>query len=466
MTPLSIQTRLVLLLNLLVVALLSLTGYISYQQSLHEIDEVFDAQLAQSSRLTAGLLQTNPALLQQSEPLLIPVAALDELVKHQAELSERFLTGYKYESNIAIQIWHDDKHLLLHTANLAMPMRPIRKTGYSEYRTVDGDLWINFTLRLEELDVQIVSSQREAVREELSYHIAVTQIQPILFLIIPLSILTLLIIRRGLKPLKRLQQQLSHTKPEQLAPITTPMPIELQQVVTAINQLLGAINQHMEREKRFVADASHELRTPLAIIRLHAQNLANTPLNTEQQAAVAAIEDGTVRMTHLANQLLALAKLDNPKLSLSAVNLQALLHSSLEQITPELLQKVVWVLPTEPENSAALSASLQADLPLLQVALRNLLENAAKYAPVDSHVSIQLGIQAQQLSLSICNPYIAQPNKALLGQRFYRAAAHQHIAGAGLGLSIVSRILELHHFSHEISLSDNTYCYHIKMPLG
>ena len=113
MKPLSIQTRLVLLLNLLVIAVLSLTGYISYQQSLHEIDEVFDAQLAQSARLTAGVLQANPTLLQQDTPVLIPVAHLDELVKGQAELSERFLTGYKYESNIAIQIWRNENQRLI-----------------------------------------------------------------------------------------------------------------------------------------------------------------------------------------------------------------------------------------------------------------------------------------------------------------------------------------------------------------
>ena len=86
MKPLSIQTRLVLLLNLLVIAVLSLTGYISYQQSLHEIDEVFDAQLAQSARLTAGVVMANPTLLQQDKPVLIPVAHLDELVSINGRL--------------------------------------------------------------------------------------------------------------------------------------------------------------------------------------------------------------------------------------------------------------------------------------------------------------------------------------------------------------------------------------------
>lgn len=464
MKPLSIQARLVLSLNLLVIALLSLTGYISYQQSLHEIDEVFDAQLAQSSRLAAGLLQTNPSLLAQAEPLLIPVAALDELVKNQAELSERFLTGYKYESNIAIHIWHDEQHLLLHTANPAMPIRPIRKTGFSEYRTADGDLWINFTLRLEELGIQIVSSQREAVREELSLHIAVTQIQPILFLIFPLSLLTVLIIRRGLKPLKKLQQQLSHTKPEQLLPITAPMPAELQQVVTAINQLLAAINQHLDREKRFVADASHELRTPLAIIHLHAQNLLATPLTTEQLNAVMAITDGSTRMTHLANQLLVLAKLDNTRLSVSRFTLAYLLHSSLSLVVPDLLQKVIWRLPEQPEMQASLT--LTADLALLQAALRNILENAAKYAPADSEVCIDLETQATYTLLSITNTSLQLPDQQLLGQRFYRAAAHQTIPGSGLGLSIVARILELHEYPYKIQLGTATYQFTVQLPLS
>lgn len=459
MKPLSIQTRLVLLLNLLVIAVLSLTGYISYQQSLHEIDEVFDAQLAQSARLTAGVLQASATLLQQDTPVLIPVAHLDELIKGQAELSERFLTGYKYESNIAIQIWRDDQQLILHTANLQQPMRPVHKTGFSEYRTENGDPWINFTLRLDELGVQIVSSQREAVREELSYTIALTQIRPILFLILPLSLLTLYLVRRGLKPLKQLQQQLSHTKPEQLQPIISPMPAELTQVVTAINQLLAAIEQHMQREKRFIADASHELRTPLSIINLHAQNLAQTPLNAEQDAAVSAIKLGSERMSHLTNQLLALARLEHPKLTLERLPLADLLEASLHLVSPALLQRVVWQLSA---LDACRDAGYQvlADRSLLQVALRNLFENAAKYAPADSEVRLTLKLLPEQiLQLTLSNDCPVTLENSRLGERFYRAPEHQLLPGSGLGLSIVRRILELHHWRYQNQQTDQTFSF-------
>lgn len=457
MRPLSIQSRLVLLLNLLVIVALSLTGYISYQQSLHEIDEVFDAQLAQSARLTAGVIKANPTLLQQDTPVLIPVAHLDELVKGRAELSERFLTGYKYESNIAIQIWRDDQQLILHTANLQQPMRPVHKTGFSEYHTENGDLWINFTLRLDELGVQIVSSQREEVREELSYTIALTQIHPILFLILPLSLLTLYLVRRGLKPLKQLQQQLSHTRPEQLQPIVSPMPAELTQVVAAINQLLAAIEQHMQHEKRFIADASHELRTPLSIISLHAQNLAQTALNAEQDAAVAAIKQGSERMSHLTNQLLALAKLEHPKLVLRPQPLADLLEASLHQVAPVLLQKVIWQLD-DLDTCRAAGYQVQADTTLLQIALRNLFENAAKYAPADSEVVLRLAQhENNKLSLTIQNQCSAAVDNNLLGQRFYRAAGHQDVTGSGLGLSIVKRITQLHRLEFNCTCSGHAF---------
>lgn len=466
MNTLSIQNRFVLLLNLLVIIVLSLTGYISYRQSLHEIDEVFDAQLAQSSRLTAGVIKASPELLRQTTPVVIPVAHLDELVKGQTELTERFLTGYKYESNIAIQIWRADRDLILHTANVAQFMRPLSKTGFSEYTTADGDLWINFTLRLNDLGIQIVSSQREAVREELSYHIALTQVQPILFLILPLSLLTLYIVRRGLKPLKQLQQQLANTKPEQLQPITSPMPTELTQVVAAMNQLLQAIEQHMQREKRFIADASHELRTPLSIIYLHAQNLAQSTLTDEQRHAVNAVKLGSERMTHLTNQLLALARLEQPKLDIQSLSLADLLDSSLHLLSADLLARVVWQIDTKFQQPKV-AYQIRADRSLMQVAMRNILENAAKYAPFDSDVVIAVELLSMtQLQLTISNHCEVTIQLNRLGERFYRTSEHQSIAGSGLGLSIVCRIMALHHFQLDFTVIEQQFTAKIIMPFS
>ena len=305
--------------------------------------------------------------------------------------------------------------------------------------------------------MQIVSSQREAVREELSYSIALTQIRPILFLIVPLSLLTLYLVRRGLKPLKQLQQQLSHTKPEQLQPISSPMPAELTQVVTAINQLLAAIEQHMQREKRFIADASHELRTPLSIINLHAQNLAQTALNAEQDAPVTAIKQGSERMSHLTNQLLALARLEHPKLVLRPQPLAELLESSLHLVAPLLLQRVVWQLTALDECRVA-GYQVLADSTLLQVALRNLFENAAKYAPADTEVGLSLKLSANnKILLTLQNQCSVTLDNNLLGQRFYRAPGHQDLTGSGLGLSIVQRIVELHQGEFSAELSNDIF---------
>jgi two-component system sensor histidine kinase QseC len=244
------------------------------------------------------------------------------------------------------------------------------------------------------------------------------------------------------------------------------MPTELTQVVAAMNQLLQAIEQHMQREKRFIADASHELRTPLSIIYLHAQNLAQSTLTDEQRHAVNAVKLGSERMTHLTNQLLALARLEQPKLDIQSLSLADLLDSSLHLLSADLLARVVWQIDTKFQQPKV-AYQIRADRSLMQVAMRNILENAAKYAPFDSDVVIAVELLSMtQLQLTISNHCEVTIQLNRLGERFYRTSEHQSIAGSGLGLSIVCRIMALHHFQLDFTVIEQQFTAKIIMPFS
>ncbi|MBU2071582.1 MAG: HAMP domain-containing histidine kinase, partial [Gammaproteobacteria bacterium] len=192
-------------------------------------------------------------------------------------------------------------------------------------------------------------------------------------------------------------------------------------------------------EKRFVADASHELRTPLSILQLHAQNLSSAKDANEVAEAVNAITEGSKRMSHLVDQLLSIARLDNlQQLSCAVIPLTPLLHQSLSQLPLTLLDNVHWEMRLDD------SCQLFGDNTLLQSVLRNLLDNAAKYSVVDGIVQVTTQHDTQATTIRISNSGSTAPDTSRLGDRFYRHQQHQNTEGAGLGLSIVKHIVALH----------------------
>ena len=91
----------------------------------------------------------------------------------------------------------------------------------------------------------------------------------------------------GLRPLARMAQLLKSRDPDNLAPLLlAPLPQELEPVAASLNRLLQQVNQLIEREKRFIADAAHELRTPLAVLRIHAQNALQAASEEERERAL------------------------------------------------------------------------------------------------------------------------------------------------------------------------------------
>ncbi|HBQ05765.1 MAG TPA: two-component sensor histidine kinase, partial [Halomonas sp.] len=158
-------------------------GFISYRYAAHEIEELYDASLAQNARLLEGLLQA--PLPDDDRDILLN--SLEEALL-RAEQSDKRFAGHRYESKLAFQLWEEDR-LLLRSASA--PHTPLvqQPAGYSTL-TVNEYAWRVYVLDVPNSTKRVVVSEREDVRGELISAVALRTLMPDL---IGLPFLTLLL---------------------------------------------------------------------------------------------------------------------------------------------------------------------------------------------------------------------------------------------------------------------------------
>lgn len=422
---------------------LLLTAAIDYWRTQHEIDELFDAQLAQTSRLLSKITSLNPDLATRATPLVVPVPSFIYPSYERPASAERTAEGHKYESQLSFQIWNEHGQLLVHSENItAAPLAPF----VAGYAITDhaNKRWMTFTLHDPTAQQWLQTAQQLDVREELSWYLVSGQIGQMLLSMLGLSLLIYLIVQRLLRPVDALRRQVATTDASALQPFSLALPSEIAPVQTALNSLILDINAHIEQEKRFVSDASHELRTPLTVLRLHAQNLVLADGVSSQQKSLDAIQASTMQLSQLVDQLLLLGRADRELLTeAKRLNVQALVEKALGDLGEPWIDRVVWSLDIDD------ACAITGDYTLLTVAMRNILENAAKYAPADSAVHVQATDKNGQVCISIHNELLEAQTLELerFTDRFFRSPSHLQLPGTGLGLSIVQQIADLHHAS-------------------
>lgn len=448
----SLRRMLLLSINGVILLLMSVTGVSTFYSTHHELDELFDAQLAQYGRLVRHLLVESSSV----KPALDNVIEVPRIIEDGIERTsaqERHPEGHKYESKIAVQVWSQDGKLLLRSANAGThPLQPM-DAGYHVVN-FDGYEWVGFSLFAEDLKVWIFTAQREDVRGELSFHLTIDQLLPLSFAVIPIFILVWLTVYLGTRPINELSERLAGSDPADLKPLKMELPRELQPIQHAVNTLLDELKSYIAQEKRFIADASHELRTPLTILQLHTDNLAKARSDDEFQLANEAIQKSTKRLSHLVFQLMEMQKLEHlSHLEKKQISLLGLISDAMGQIESKHLDNVSW------DIHVGLEVILFVEPALFQCILRNLLDNAAKYACPNSVVRVAYSEMITQNKLTITNqlPDNSKPELKRLGERFFRHAAHQDIAGSGIGLSIVRKVVELHRMNLAWHISDDNY---------
>ncbi len=224
-------------------------------------------------------------------------------------------------------------------------------------------------------------------------------------------------------------------------------PDEMGRLVDTLNDMLGRIEQGVEAQRRFTADASHELRSPLSRLRAELEVTLRRPRDrAEYEETLRSGLDEVERLSRLTDELLVLARLDageGREVSARPVAIGPILDDALRRLVPEADRRGVAVT-IEPLAPVAVRAAPSA----LGLVITNLLDNAVKFSPPGSRITVGLVASGDEavVSVSDTGPGIAAEDLPRLFERFHRghAARATDASGVGLGLAICRALVERH----------------------
>lgn len=436
----SLRTRVVALVLAAIGALFVPLAIGSYLFMMEEVDELFDARLAQNAKtLVAFDVVATPE--KQEVPAVTVASSQPRSERHRL-----VVRGHPYENQIGFQIWNDANELLMTTADLTDVAIDAAPAGFADV-TVANHRWRMFTM-LGDDHRWIRVGERYDSRREIGRALAVEAVIPILIAFPLLALLVGAAVYRGLQPLRRLAEQLLVRRSDDPNPIGgNYFDKELYPVVGALNGLLRRLQQTLESERAFTTNAAHELRTPLAGALIHLENARST---TDPESADAALRDaqhGLNRLSHLVNQLLDLARWDSHQTHpMAPTDLNACIDEELALLGVALSAKNIHVSWRPSPVPRVLGWA-----PGLQTVVRNLLDNAIRFSADGQSIEIVTFARDRDVVLTITDegPGIAADQRAAAFQRFRRGDVDT--AGSGIGLSLVARIVEVHRARVELS---------------
>src|SRR5262245_20935398 len=276
-----------------------------------------------------------------------------------------------------------------------------------------------------------------AHRDVLIDDVVATFFQNVAWVTIPVLLLLLVIdiviVRRAVRPLLRASDRAQHISPTRtdVRLPTNDIPREIFPLVTAINQALDRLERGFKRQQEFTADAAHELRTPLAVLRTRIETLP------DRQSAAALLRNIEI-MSRVIAQLLDAAEVETLTVNAEEeADLRAVCAEVAEFIAPLALRQGKSVELTGVEGPVWVKGNPE----MLRRAIRNVVENAVKYSP--EHTEVEIAVDhSGTVSVLDRGEGISDANRELIFGRFWRRDSRT--GGAGLGLSIVKRIVDAH----------------------
>jgi signal transduction histidine kinase len=424
----SLRLRLLLAVLAMVLVAAGVMGAITYRNVRAETETLFDYQLRQMAL----------SLRDQGE---IAAGQADALADEQFDF--------------VVQIWGVDGRSIYATRHHdELPSQAL--LGLADV-VVKGQTWRTFSVVSAERVIQV--AQPVVIRERLAANAALRSVAPLLLLAPVMALLAWWLVSLMLAPLRRVAADVDRRGEQLLSPLSVDgLPQEVSPLVAAFNALLQRLAASFDTQRAFVADAAHELRSPLTALKLQLQLLQRAPEGPAREAAVQALAGGIDRAARLVEQLLALARSEPgaAALPMAEVDLTELAREALAEVLPLALAKGSTL-----ELQAAGAAPVRGERAALLALVRNLADNAVRYATTSASTSAPPGAQVvlrvlqegghTLLQVDDSGPGIPPSEHERVFDRFYRRSNSDE-PGTGLGLAIVQSVARQH--GARVSLSE------------
>lgn len=398
-------------------------GYVAvgYSSGLHEAAEVTDGHLAGTAALLVHL----------------NLPALSEAAGEAAPAEVAVLKSHDYQPSLSVLVWDAGGRLLVRTGDAPLPAFAPHD-GFADLQLGSpAASWRSFSqwdgARSRQVMVLVPAKERDKLASDVAGQLAA----PGLWLLPAVALALGLAIWRGLQPLQALSRDVAELDGDGAARLQARHPYrEFNSVVRSINTLVGQQQAALERERQLASEIAHELRTPLSSIALQAASLRNPLAAPAHAQALQQITADSLRAGHVIGQLLALARASRADLQQQMVSLD--LAALARQVVAGYAQ-AAWKSGHQLSVQGDDTLQLRAHPLLLELALRNLIDNALQHSVGGSAVCVQWGVAAGQRWLQVCDDGARCSSAS--GAPGTSAGSTERL---GLGHKIVSRVMDVH----------------------
>jgi two-component system, OmpR family, sensor histidine kinase QseC len=437
-------------------AYVGVIGFLSYLSTKDSIAESFDQSLIINANALLFIMQEEANRGGLDKPFEFNVSPEDL----KGEEKDVFAAMSEYRM---LRVWYKSKLVLNSNDDAPASVLPFAE-GFSE-QTIGNAGWRVYSLHVPQKDLIIELGEQHIARQYLVLSITKDLVIPFLISFPLVGFLFWSAIRSAMSDLLRVTRQVDTRTPEQMTPLDTAnLPPDLLPLVEAINSLLERLDRSLLRERQITELAAHELRTPLTAIKLQAQLGLKAAGDEGRIRALNGLLEGVQRASYLVEQILTLTRVEQTQFQLYELDAGDIAERACEELSPLSERRGQHILL---ELNEALNVRANEDL--LYLTLRNLIDNALKYAPENSDIAVKGERHPDRIDIDVIDrgPGIPEAVREKIFERFFRYHKGK-VIGSGLGLTIARECAE--HMNASLSLltpeNGTGLCARLSFPLA